>query len=113
MDAHDMTECARRAWLRHGMSWTQLSFDQRYEIIKELEAEHPAPKAAAVTIPVRRRDGSSEGILGGTGGPLDTKPAPKTPGADEHAVELMRQAHREADGCEYVNRGGRFSHPVR
>jgi hypothetical protein len=113
MDVEQMTECARRAWLKHGVSWLRLSFDQRYEIIREYEAGRPPrSKPAAVKIPVRGADGSSEGIGGGVGKPLDTKPAPKTPGADQHATELMRQAHRELEG-EYLDRGGRFDNKVR
>ncbi len=119
MDVHQMTECAKRAVLKHGKPWTRLSFDQRYEIIQEYEAGRPPrSKPAEVKIPVRRADGSSEGISGGTGEPLDTHPAPRTPGAEQYEAELSRQAHREAEGAEYaMPRPGvgaaRFDHPRR
>ena len=69
-------------------------------------------------IPVRGADGKTEGISGGTGEPLDTRPAPRTPGAEQHEAELSRQAHREAEGAEYaMPRPGvgaaRFDHPRR
>ncbi len=119
MDVQQMTECARRAWMKHGASWTRLTFDQQHQIIKEYEAGRPPRgKPAPVRIPVRRADGSSEGIGGGTGEPLDTKPAPRTPGAEQYEAELARQAHRDAEGAEYaMPRPGvgaaRFDHPRR
>jgi len=36
-----MTECVRRAWMKHGASWTRLTFDQQHQIIKEYEAGRP------------------------------------------------------------------------
>jgi hypothetical protein len=107
-----MSECARRAWHHHGISWTKLSFDRRYEIVQETEAEHPSPKSAPVlTVPTRRADGSSEGLSGGVGKPFDGL-ASKTPGAGAHAVELLRQAHRELEG-EYIDRRGWFDNRIR
>jgi hypothetical protein len=119
MDAAMMSECAKRGWQRHGVSWSRLSFGQRHAILTEIEATMPPVKPPHPQTFERRADGSSIGIAGGVGdGGVGKSAAPKTPGLDKAAVEQMELAHRAAEGAgEYATRpgvgAGRFDHPVR
>jgi len=100
MDAVRFNDACVKLARERGLYWPRMTFDQKLEIMRQIEANLPKPPQP--TIPTRGAlpDGSSPGIGGGVAGPL--------PGSEARAAYDRRFAvlSREMFGLDSGRRDG-------